>query len=173
MNCHLCGDFEATEKQHLISITHFNNTFNIQKTQYENRKDLRLDDQINIIDLYTDSKERFESMIEDKQVYCGKCDFISENIKETIAHEKHCFKFTRETNIINEEVKKISDDKASCSHCGKTYFHTTKLHPKYALARHKKTCKGVNYKKELLDLINNSNDIELKEMYELIKNKKN
>jgi len=146
--CIYCGLLSNKAKElHEESVTH--NTLAIMECQ----NDLDAPDFLSkaqIADI-KDDMEIYKGAIfnEDTNKYrCGnfyECSFSHDDSNTVIEHEKSCI-FERipirKKEAIGYKLKKKSNAVAKCEDCGKTYFHTTKLHPKYALSRHKKTCSG-------------------------------
>jgi hypothetical protein len=92
-------------------------------------------------------------------------------MNELEEHEVECFNYKRELDEIPKNNKKTySSETATCELCGKVYLHTTKLLPKYALARHQKTCKGnLPYKQRVKDFMTTASDEQLKKLYDFMK----
>jgi hypothetical protein len=139
--------------------------------QRPNKKNLRIDEQIKIEKDITECKQTLEQMTNTEEydcAKCGKCDFKSMN--ELEQHEVECFNYKRELQETPKSEKKtFSSDTATCERCNKVYLHTTKLLPKYALARHQKTCKGtLPYKQRVKDFMTTASDEQLKKLYDFM-----
>lgn len=172
MNCFLCGEYDATEEAHLESNTHLHNYLNYLLSQRENKINLKTEEQINLEKELGKIRQRFEDMVENKEFDCGNlesgtCEESFETLEEALEHEKTCMKFKRDVIIVKPEKKLYSNDKATCENCGKIYLHNTKLHPKYALARHKKTCshdKSKQCRTNIRNFLNNATEEQLLKM---------
>jgi len=171
MNCFLCGDYGCSEEAHDSSLTHTYNSFNYFLSQRSNKINLRTEEQKNIEDQINLYRDRMNGYLENKVYDCGgiedgSCEVCFEGLEECLEHEKKCLKFKRDI-VVKPEKKLLSNEKAQCLDCGKIYYHTTKLHPKYALNRHKKTCsknKGKNCKTIIRNFINDANESQLLEI---------
>lgn len=173
-NCFLCGEYGGSQIAHDESETHRQNYFKHLKEENKNRKCLKVEEQINI-DLQL---EKILNYYESNMILeCGnqyseiECKFEGTK-EEVIGHEKTCIKFKREIVIETpkNDKKTYSSETATCERCGKVYLHTTKLLPKYGLARHQKNCKGnLPYKQRVKDFMITASDEQLKKLYDFMK----
>jgi len=177
MSCFLCGEYECSQEAHDESNTHLQNYFNYLINQRENKINLKTDEQIKLEKDIGKYRERINIWTEIKEFDCGgledrSCNASFETIEEAIEHEKECLKFKRA--VVNPEPitrKYISEHKLSCENCGKVFYHT-KLHPKYALKRHLKTCSGnkaKNCKTIIRNFANNATQEQLLEAVAFLK----
>lgn len=168
-NCFLCGEYDSNEDAHNESVRHTKNLLKYSLEQRPNKKNLRIDEQIKIEKDITECKQTLEEMTNTEDYdcsKCGKCDFKS--MTELELHEIECFNYKRE--LVEVKEKKIySSETATCKQCGKVYLHNTKLLPKYALARHQKTCKGtLPYKQRVKDFMTTASEEQLKILYDFM-----
>jgi len=177
MSCFLCGEYECTEEAHKVSNTHLQNFLNYLFTQRENKINLKIEEQIKLEKDISEYRDRIEMYSENKEFDCGgleddSCDASFDTIEEAIEHERECLKFKR--IVINQEPitrQFVSNLKLSCENCGKVFNHT-KLHPKYALKRHLKTCSGnkaKNCKTIIRNFANNATQEQLLEAVAFLK----
>jgi hypothetical protein len=171
-NCFLCGEYDSNEDAHIESIRHTKNLLKHSLEQRPNKKNLKLDEQVKLENDIIECEQTLEKMTSLEEYdcsKCGKCDFKSMN--ELEEHEVECFNYKRELDEIPKNNKKTySSETATCERCGKVYLHTTKLLPKYALARHQKTCKGtLPYKQRVKDFMTTASEEQLKKLYDFMK----
>lgn len=171
-DCFLCGEYDATKEAHEQSNTHLHNTLNHLLLQTQNKKNLKLEEQFKLENDKAILHQRFDDMLHNKEYDCGNlesgtCEEVFETLEEAIEHERTCMKFKREVVVVKQEKELYSNDKATCENCGKIYLHNTKLHPKYALARHKKTCsndKSKHCRTNIRNFLNNATEEQLLKM---------
>jgi len=172
MNCFLCGEYDATEEAHEQSNTHLYNYLNYLLSQRENKRNLKGEEQVKLeVDIGI-LRQRFDDMKENKEYDCGNlesgtCEESFETLEEAIEHERTCMKFSRPVVVVKQEKKLYSNARATCDNCGKVYIHNTKLHPKYALARHQKTCshdKSKHCRTNIRNFLNNATEEQLLKM---------
>ena len=177
MSCFLCGEYECSDEAHQESNTHLNNYLIYLLTQRENKKNLKTEEQFKLEKDISKQRYIIEMNSQNKEFDCGgledrSCDASFETIEEAIEHERDCLKFKR--IVINQEPitnQYVSNLKLSCENCGKVFNHT-KLHPKYALNRHLKTCTGnkaKNCKTILRNFANNATQEQLLEVVVFLK----
>tara|TARA_R100000734_G_C3272211_1_gene67932 strand:+ start:109 stop:651 length:543 start_codon:yes stop_codon:yes gene_type:complete len=171
MSCFLCGGYSCSEEAHQQSNTHLNNYLNYLLTQRENKINLKTEEQFKLENEIAEYRNRLDMCSQTKEFDCGgledgSCDSSFETLEEAIEHERTCLNFTRPVCKPVDTKKYISNLTLSCENCGKVFKHT-KLHPKYALNRHKKSCSGnkaKNCKTILRNFANNATEAQLLEV---------
>jgi hypothetical protein len=160
MDCFYCGQFQCSQEAHDSSVTHFNKRFNFLLSQRENKRNLKLQEQLDLEKEIMSCKIEIDQYNKKKDFECGgaedsSCNKTFDTMEEAISHEKDCLKFSYPVVSSSSTKTKnyVSDLSLTCENCEKV-FHHTKLHPKYALNRHLKTCEG-NKSKNCKTLIRN------------------
>lgn len=149
--CDICGFLTVeAEELHEMTCVHVDGEIAMLEQELKDPDFLNKQDIQDIKDDIANWKD--EIFDEETGNYlCGRpdCDFADKEIEVVKQHERRCiFEAVPPKTCIkinpNNKKKLKSSATATCNQCGKVYLHTSSLHPKYALNRHQKTCKGLN-----------------------------
>lgn len=141
-HCKQCNyNYKGLETIHERSKIHLTNEREWYKKHYHNhslRKDLEIQDNIDIQANYLTIEEDFLDTMTEEEHTCGNykiCGYVTDDFNTCLDHEAECYNMPRP--IISFDTV-ISNDSVTCEDCGHIFIKSTKGNkPHHILKRHK------------------------------------